>query len=67
MPPELSLEHPPDPRRAAAPEIVLTAPVEMWFGDYRVGVKEGTRTYQQFRRYADVMLADLGAAKRVRG
>lgn len=56
-----------DPARAGAPEIVLTAPVEMWFGDYRVGVKEGTKTYQQFRRYADVMLADLKAAKSVRG
>lgn len=56
-----------DPARASAPEIVLTAPVEMWFGDYRVGVKEGTKTYQQFRRYADVMLADLRAADALRG
>jgi hypothetical protein len=37
----------------------MAAPVEMWFGEARVGVKAGTRTYAQFRRYADVLLRDL--------
>jgi len=46
------------------PEIVLVAPVEMWFGESRIGVKAGTKTYDQFRKYADVLIADLQAAKR---
>jgi hypothetical protein len=37
----------------------MVAPVEMWFGDARVGVKAGTKTYAQFRKYADVLLGDL--------
>ncbi len=37
----------------------LVAPVEMWFGDYRVGVKAGSKTHKQFRKYADVLLGDL--------
>ena len=45
-------------RRAEA-DFTLSAPVEMWFGDSRVGVKHGSKTWQQFRRYADVLLADL--------
>ncbi len=45
----------------------LVAPVEMWFGDFRIGVKAGTRTYEQFRRYADVILRDLAASERARG
>ena len=48
--------------RSDAPELVMAAPVEMWFGDSRVGVKQGTRTYEQFRRYADVLFDDLRAA-----
>ncbi|MDP2234540.1 MAG: hypothetical protein Q8K89_12950 [Actinomycetota bacterium] len=52
-----------DPR-SDVQEHVLVAPVEMWFGDARVGVKPGTRTYDQFLRYADVLLADLKVAKR---
>jgi hypothetical protein len=47
--------------RAEAPELTMVAPVEMWFGDARVGVKAGTKTYSQFRRYADVLLGDLKA------
>jgi len=45
--------------RGAAPEVAMAAPVEIWFGDYRVGVKAGTKTYDQFRRYADTLLDDL--------
>ena len=44
-------------------EIVLAAPVEMWFGESRIGVKAGTKTYAQFRKYADVLFGDLQAAK----
>jgi len=43
------------------PDLVLVAPVEMWFGDHRVGVKAGTKTYDRFRKYADVLLGDLKA------
>lgn len=49
---------------ASVPDIVLVAPVEMWFGESRIGVKPGTRTYDQFRKYADVLMADLKAAKK---
>ena len=43
------------------------APVEMWFGDYRVGVKPGSKTHAQFRKYADVLLGDLkGTGERTR-
>ena len=48
---------------AVLEEIVLAAPVEMWFGESRVGVKAGTKTYAQFRKYADVLFGDLKAAK----
>lgn len=44
-------------------DIVLAAPVEMWFGEARIGVKAGTKTYEQFRKYADVLMADLQASK----
>ncbi len=47
------------PRRRDVPELVMEAPVEMWFGDSRVGVKAGTATYERFRKYADVLLSDL--------
>ena len=48
--------------RDAAPDLVMVAPVEMWFGDSRIGVKAGTATYERFRKYADVLFADLGQA-----
>jgi hypothetical protein len=44
-------------------DIVMAAPVEMWFGESRIGVKAGTKTYERFRKYADVLFADLHAAK----
>jgi hypothetical protein len=45
----------------------MVAPVEMWFGDYRVGVKSGSKTHAQFRKYADALLNDLkGDRARVR-
>jgi len=49
--------------RSKLEEIVMAAPVEMWFGDSRIGVKAGTKTYAQFRKYADVLFADLHDAK----
>ena len=48
--------------RSLAPELTMAAPVEMWFGDHRVGVKHGTKTYDQFRRYADALFDDLRGA-----
>jgi hypothetical protein len=50
---------PPHGLRAQAPPLTMAAPVEMWFGEARVGVKAGTKTYQQFRKYADILLGDL--------
>ena len=49
--------------RSKLDEIVMAAPVEMWFGESRIGVKAGTKTYAQFRKYADVLFADLHEAK----
>ena len=47
--------------------VAMVAPVEMWFGDYRVGVKAGSKTHAQFRKYADAMLDDLrGDSRRAR-
>jgi hypothetical protein len=37
----------------------MVAPIEMWFGDARIGVKAGTKTYAQFRKYADVLIDGL--------
>jgi len=48
--------------RDSAPEFVMAAPIEMWFGEHRVGVKAGTRTFEQFKRYADTLFDDLKAA-----
>lgn len=45
------------------PEHVLVAPVEMWFQDHRVGVKAGTKTYDQFQRIAQVLFDDLKQAR----
>jgi hypothetical protein len=39
----------------------MVAPVELWFGEYRVGVKSGSKTHAQFRKYADALLGDLKA------
>lgn len=50
--------------RQETSDIVMAAPVEMWFGDHRVGVKEGSKTYDQFRRYADVLFDDLRVARK---
>jgi len=49
--------------RSDIEDVVLAAPVEMWFDDARIGVKAGTKTYAQFRKYADVLFGDLKAAK----
>lgn len=44
------------------PEHELVAPVEMWFGDARVGVKPGSKTYDRFQRIAKVLFDDLKAS-----
>lgn len=46
-------------RDAVDPHLSMAAPIEMWFGDSRVGVKPGTATFDRFRKYADVLLADV--------
>jgi len=46
-------------RPESIPEHDLVAPIEMWFGDDRVGVKPGSRTYDLFQKYARVLLDDL--------
>lgn len=51
-----------DPLVADVPEHELVAPVEMWFGEYRIGVKAGTRTYDRFQKIASVMFDDLKQA-----
>ena len=45
--------------RSQAPDFQMVAPVEMWFGDSRGGVKAGTKTYEQFKKYADVLIDGL--------
>lgn len=37
----------------------MIAPVQMWFGDYAVAVKAGSKTHAQFKKYADVLLDEL--------
>jgi len=49
--------------RDSAPELVLAAPVEMWFGESRVGVRAGSATFDRFRKYADTLLIDLNATR----
>ncbi|HET6351952.1 MAG TPA: hypothetical protein VFG89_07480 [Coriobacteriia bacterium] len=41
----------------------LVAPVELWVGDTRIVVKDGTRTQLKFRSYADSLLSALKEAK----
>lgn len=41
----------------------LVAPVELWIGDTRIVVKDGTRTQLKFRSYADSLLSALKEAK----
>jgi hypothetical protein len=55
------------PARQPAEFLEMVAPIEMWFGDYRVGVRSGSKTHAQFRKYADRLLDDLkGASRRAR-
>lgn len=50
-------------RELAADSVVLVAPVEMWFGEARVGVKPGSKTYDRFQRIAKVLFDDLKQAR----
>ncbi|MCL4554390.1 MAG: hypothetical protein M1565_04570, partial [Actinobacteria bacterium] len=54
--PEAALEPEPEPERH---QFVPVAPVEMWFGEARVGVKEGSRTYSLLTGYAQTLFDDL--------
>jgi hypothetical protein len=47
----------------AKPDEPLSAPVEIWFEDGRVGVEDGSKTHRQFRKYADALLGDLKATR----
>lgn len=49
-------------RLAASEQLILVAPVEMWFGEARVGVKPGSNTYDRFQRIAKVLFDDLKQA-----
>lgn len=42
---------------------VMTAPVELWFGDSRVAVRPGSDTDARFQRFAKVLLDDLRSAR----
>lgn len=53
----------PEPEPAPAPvEYVPVASVEMWFGEARVGVKQGSRTYDLLVGYAQAMIDDFKQA-----
>ena len=43
------------------PERHLIAPVELWFGETRIGVISGSDAHEQFAHYADELLSDLPA------
>ena len=63
--PQLAPEPEPQPpvrTHPDVPEHELVAPVEMWFGDVRIGVKPGTKTYDRFQRIAQVLFDDLKKA-----
>lgn len=53
----------PVPAGGREPDLVMVAPVELWFGDSRIGVKAGSATYDRFRKYADSLLLDLKDAR----
>ncbi len=44
-------------------EYVMEAPVELWFGDTRVGVRSGSGTERRFQRFAEVLFEELAAAR----
>jgi len=50
---------------ASAPtaEYVMEAPVELWFGQTRVGVRAGSDTERRFQRFAEVLFEELAAAR----
>jgi len=65
--PEPEPEPQPEPLPAPEPEpepepYTPVAPVEMWFGEARVGVKQGSRTYDLLVGYAQVIIDDFKRA-----
>lgn len=44
-------------------EYVMEAPVELWFGETRVGVRSGSDTERRFQRFAEVLFEELAAAR----
>jgi hypothetical protein len=63
--PRWSVPTPERVAQAAAPEheYVMTAPVELWFGDFRVAVRPGSDTDARFQRFAKVLLDELRSAR----
>jgi len=61
---DAQLPREPAPRLDAS-EFNLVSPVEIWFGETRVGVKRGTKTFDLFQRYASCLLEDLSKARRL--
>ncbi|MBE0476025.1 MAG: hypothetical protein IBX62_02875 [Coriobacteriia bacterium] len=45
-------------------EYVMVSPVEMWFGEIRVGVRPGSKTFEEFQRLAARMLHRMPGARR---
>jgi hypothetical protein len=60
---EAALQPAPGESADGVPDIELSSPVEMWFGDHRVGVKSGTATFDRLQRYAGTLLEDLRQAR----
>jgi hypothetical protein len=44
-------------------QYVMTAPVELWFGDFRVAVRPGSDTDARFQRFAKVLLDEVRSAR----
>ena len=67
--PRAKLEPVPEPEpceetvAACEVEYVMTAPVELWFGDARVAVRPGSDTDARFQRFAAVLLDELRSAR----
>lgn len=51
------------PAPADAGEFALVSPVEMWFGETRIGVKAGSKTFSEFQRLATVLFDDLKSSR----
>lgn len=51
------------PLRPARDDYRMEMPVELWFGDLRIGVKRGSQTCEMFLLYANRLLSDFKSAR----